>query len=380
MTPPVRVRELRFRYAGGDRDVLRIPALDIATTGLVAVTGSSGAGKTTLMELLAGTLRETYDGSIRVLGAELRDLRRDADRQRHLRRVGLVPQDLGLLPGCTVRDILHQDLADAQVPLTEHEARVERALERVGLLSLADRSSEQLSGGQRQRIAIARTLARDVELMIADEPTANLDRAVADGVMALFRELGADRPVVIVTHDPTVAARCDRVISLQPVTEAGSPAPPSGRSPSAAPVERRRHAASVAGMLALVLATAASVLAVQATNSRSTSAPRPGSLAVRPRGDLPAVRDPRLAAPVPAGAQPRVLAKAGAPPQAAAPVVEVVRIVEPTPPARMLPAAEAPAPSAPPAAAPPAYVEIDGRHQTVCATGTCQDGLVHVDP
>ena len=111
--PSVHIRDLRFRYPGSPRDTLQIPALDVSGRGLVALTGPSGAGKSTLIELLAGTLREPYMGSVRVLGIELRDLTRDADRQRHIRRVGLIPQDYGLLPGRTIEEVLLQDLSDA---------------------------------------------------------------------------------------------------------------------------------------------------------------------------------------------------------------------------------------------------------------------------
>jgi ABC-type lipoprotein export system ATPase subunit len=274
MTAAVRIRDLRYRYRGTDRDVLRMGTLDVEGPGLVAVVGQTGVGKTTLMELLAGTLREPYHGSIQVLGVELRGLRRDADRQRHLRRVGLIPQDFGLLPGSTVRDILLQDLADAQVPVTEHEARVRQALDRVGLLPFAARGSEQLSGGQRQRVAIARTLARDVDLMIADEPTANLDPAQAESIMALFEELGASCPVLIVTHDMAVAARCGRTIVLRAPVEQGEPA----RSPGGHGAEtagRRRHGVSAArGMLILAVTTAVCTLAVLVTNAHHTAPTR----------------------------------------------------------------------------------------------------------
>src|SRR5215471_18497140 len=90
--PLVRIRDLRYRYAGSAEDVLRIPFLDIQGAGLIALTGASGAGKSTLVELIAGTLREPYGGSVQVLGQEWRELQRDADRQRHLRRIGLIPQ------------------------------------------------------------------------------------------------------------------------------------------------------------------------------------------------------------------------------------------------------------------------------------------------
>jgi ABC-type lipoprotein export system ATPase subunit len=317
MTPAVRIRNLQYRYRGTDRDVLRMGTLDVEGPGLVAVIGQTGAGKSTLMELLAGTLREPYHGSMQVLGVELRDLRRDADRQRHVRRVGLIPQDFGLLPGSSVRDILLQDLTDAQVPVPEHEARVCEALDRVGLLPFAARDSEQLSGGQRQRVAIARTLARDVELIIADEPTANLDPDKAESIMELFEELGTSRPVLIVTHDMRVAARCVRTVVLRPVVEHGeSTRWPSGHGVRTA-VRRGHGVGAAGGMLLLALATAGCTLAVGATNAHDTSRSRVvaeltlagvhGSMPSRPLAQPPA----QLAAgnpppsPQPAGTAPQ---------------------------------------------------------------------------
>lgn len=211
----VRIRDLHFRYPGATHDTLQIPALDVSGRGLIALTGPSGAGKSTLIELLAGTLRESYTGSVRVLGTELRELNRDADRQRLIRRIGLIPQDYGLLPGRTIEEVLRQDLSDAQVPTTEHDDRIARALAQVGLSDFAQRPSERLSGGQRQRVAIARMLARDVDLVIADEPTANLDPELVGETLALFRTLGNHVAVIIVTHDGRVAEQCDRTIVLQ---------------------------------------------------------------------------------------------------------------------------------------------------------------------
>jgi ABC-type lipoprotein export system ATPase subunit len=230
--PIIRVRDLRYRYPGSDQDVLRIPFMDVSGVGLTALTGPSGVGKSTLIELLAGTIREDYEGSLRVLGKEWKDLTKDAERQRQLRRIGLIPQDFGLLGSRTPRETLTQDLSDSGVPAMERRVRVERALGEVDLSGFSDRQVSGLSGGQRQRVAIARMLARDVDLVIADEPTANLDPELVAGVMSLFRELGRRVPVVLVTHDPRVSEQSDRTIVLQssvaaPSARIGTPAPQS---------------------------------------------------------------------------------------------------------------------------------------------------------
>jgi ABC-type lipoprotein export system ATPase subunit len=256
--PLVRIRDLRYRYPEHEKDVLRISSLDIRGSGLIALTGLSGAGKTTLVELIAGTLRGPYEGSLEVLGREWQELRRDADRQRHLRRIGLIPQDYGLLPTLTPRQTLLQDLTDAEVPAHERSERGERSLSEVKLDGLADRPIAQLSGGQRQRVAIARMLARDVELVIADEPTANLDRELVEETITLLRKIAAHAPVLIVTHDPHVAALCDRTIVLQGLADVVSTAAPI-------PTRSRPRRASlvivsaIAGLL--ILLAAAIVLA-----------------------------------------------------------------------------------------------------------------------
>jgi ABC-type lipoprotein export system ATPase subunit len=160
-------------------------------------------------------LQSGYQGSVEVLGSEWRDLRRDAGRQRHLRRIGFIPQDFGLLPDRTPRQMLQQDLTDSGVPPEEYTGRIDRALCEVDMGDLADQRIASLSGGQGQRVAIARMLARDVDLVIADEPTANLDAGLRGIVMGLLRKLSEHVPVIVVTHDAAVAEACDRTIILQ---------------------------------------------------------------------------------------------------------------------------------------------------------------------
>lgn len=268
MTEPViRIRGLRFRYSGSERDVLRIPGLDVAASGLTAITGPSGVGKSTLIELLAGTLRGAYDGSLVVLGVEWRELTGDAARQRQLRRIGLIPQDYGLLTDRTPVELLDQDLADAGVSRGERPTRIDKALTAMDLDECRDRLISTLSGGQRQRVAIARMLARDVELVIADEPTANLDPHLTDTTMEVFRRLASRVPVVIITHDPAVAALCDRTVLLQSLAT-------DDPIPSARPTRaRRRHTTIAVLAMLIVLIVAGSAAAITLRHHRHHSPP-----------------------------------------------------------------------------------------------------------
>ncbi len=304
--PCVLIRDLRFCYPNSPEDVLRIPSLSIHGRSVIALTGPSGAGKSTLVELLAGTLREPYQGSVQVLGTELKTLTRDGDRQRHVRRVGLIPQDYGLLPGRTVEDILRQDLADAEVPKTEHAERIARALAQVELSAFAQRPSERLSGGQRQRVAIARMLARDVDLVIADEPTANLDPDRVAETVRLLRHLAARVPVIVVTHDTRVMEQCDRTIVLQ----AMAPVPPE----VAADKSRMRAALQgwsrparwrvvLAALTGVGLLGGGSVaLAIHSAQGRQSAASRTAtSTAPALQGVLPPTSSPSASAAAPPG-------------------------------------------------------------------------------
>jgi ABC-type lipoprotein export system ATPase subunit len=226
--PVVEVAGLRFRYPGGPL-LLAVDEFCVAEPGLVAVMGESGAGKSTFGALVGGQEQSPYEGSIRVFGQEWSAVvedGRDADRQLHRRRIGYIPQGYGLLPDYTPWDMLLLDLGDADVPAAERAGRAERALEAMGLAGMADRLIAELSGGQQQRVAIARMLARDVGLVVADEPTANLDVATTRDVLDALRQAGRQIPVIVITHDQWVADQCGWRLDLPSLATAGEDARP----------------------------------------------------------------------------------------------------------------------------------------------------------
>ena len=206
----VEVRGLRFAFPDGP-PLLDIDAFEVSGPGLVAVVGQSGAGKSTFGALIGGQEQSPYEGSIKVLGQEWSELvesRRDDARQLHRRRIGYIPQDYGLLPHYTPWEMLMLDMGDAEIAEHERDARAEQALAAMGLEQMRDRRIAELSGGQQQRVAIARMLARDVALVVADEPTANLDPDTTKDVMVALGRAAESVPVVVITHDRWVADQC----------------------------------------------------------------------------------------------------------------------------------------------------------------------------
>jgi putative ABC transport system ATP-binding protein len=201
-----------YRSAGEDVVVLRGVNLDIAAGERVALTGESGSGKSTLLHLIAG-LNRPDGGEIRLTNIAISDLG-DAGRAELRRdRLGLVFQQFNLIPSLSVEDNLKFQSRIAG----RHDAAWHAELvERLGLGSLLKRYPEQLSGGQQQRVAIGRALAVRPLLLLADEPTGNLDEATADDVLALTRDLVARTGCgfLMVTHSARLAATLDRQIHL----------------------------------------------------------------------------------------------------------------------------------------------------------------------
>ncbi|MBI4985141.1 MAG: ABC transporter ATP-binding protein [Rhodocyclales bacterium] len=201
-------------YRMGEEDIpaLKGIALEVPAGAFVAVRGPSGSGKSTLLNICG--LIDSFDAGQYLLAGEdvggLDDTARTLIRRR---RIGFVFQSYNLVPVMNVRDNIDYPLLLAEVPAAERRRRVDEILEQVGLTGLADRRPDQLSGGQRQRVAIARALVKSPTLVIADEPTANLDTATAQQVVDLMKALGAQHGAtfLIATHDDRMTAHCDQV-------------------------------------------------------------------------------------------------------------------------------------------------------------------------
>ena len=204
-----------YPLAAGEVVAVDHLSLDIAQGEFVAVVGRSGSGKTTLLNLLAGIDRPT-SGTVRVAGADLGSLSESGLAAWRGRNVGLVFQFFQLLPTLTVMEnvLLPMDFAKT-IPVGERRDRAQHLLERVGVGDQADKLPATLSGGQQQRAAIARALANDPPVLLADEPTGNLDSATADAVLELFADLNGDgRTIVVVTHERDIRAIVDREVTL----------------------------------------------------------------------------------------------------------------------------------------------------------------------
>jgi putative ABC transport system ATP-binding protein len=201
-----------YRSAGEEIAVLRGVNLDVAAGERVALTGESGSGKSTLLHLIAG-LDAADRGDIRLDDAHVTGLN-DASRAALRRdRLGLVFQQFNLIPSLDVADNL---AFQARIAGRHDAAWHAELIERLGLGNLLKRYPEQLSGGQQQRVAIGRALAVKPLLLLADEPTGNLDEATADGVLALTRDLVARTGCgfLMVTHSVRLAATLDRKVTL----------------------------------------------------------------------------------------------------------------------------------------------------------------------
>lgn len=205
-----------YHGRAGSLPVLTRVNLDVRRGELCALTGASGSGKTTLMNLI-GLLDRPDEGVIRLDGTDTAALSESETAGLRNCLIGFVFQSFHLLPRLSALDNVALPLVYRGVPRATRRARAAAALERVGLAARAAHHPDEMSGGQRQRVAIARALVGDPPLLLADEPTGNLDSHAADDIMTLFFALNRDPGVtiLIVTHDPTIAARCPRRIVMR---------------------------------------------------------------------------------------------------------------------------------------------------------------------
>lgn len=193
----------------GATQVLHRIDLDLADGEFLVLVGPSGCGKSTLMNIVAG-LEEPSTGSLELAGRDITALPPDE------RDVAMVFQSYALYPNMTVAQNIAFPLEMRKVPKAQRAAAVAEVAKMLQIDHLLERKPRQLSGGQRQRVALARALAADPDLILADEPTGNLDTASGEEVVALFEELVAEgRTVIIVTHDIEIAQRARRIIRLR---------------------------------------------------------------------------------------------------------------------------------------------------------------------
>jgi putative ABC transport system ATP-binding protein len=204
-------------YKLGDVEVhaLRGVTLSIAKGEFVAVMGASGSGKSTLMNIL-GCLDKPTTGEFKLDGNPIAKLDSDGLARIRNQTLGFVFQSFNLLSRTTALENVELPLLYADVPAAERHARAREALERVGLASRVDHHPNQMSGGQQQRVAIARALVTRPKVILADEPTGNLDSETSVEVMTLFQDLWSTGiTILLVTHEPDIAGFAGRVIGMK---------------------------------------------------------------------------------------------------------------------------------------------------------------------
>jgi putative ABC transport system ATP-binding protein len=213
----IRMRSIRKVYSTGRVEVTALKGvdLDVGANEYLAVVGPSGSGKSTLMNIL-GCLDTPTSGEYVLSGESVGGLDRNRLAEIRNRHVGFVFQNFNLLPYATALENVELPLLFAGVPTRERRERAAAMLERVDLADRMDHKPTELSGGQMQRVAIARALVNRPAMVLADEPTGNLDTASGKGIVGLFQELyGAGQTIVMITHDMNVAKLATRIVQIR---------------------------------------------------------------------------------------------------------------------------------------------------------------------
>jgi putative ABC transport system ATP-binding protein len=215
--PIIRIRDLTRHYEMGTETVqaLRGVSLDIGRNEYVAIMGPSGSGKSTMMNMI-GCLDTPTGGEYWLNGQEVSKLTDDQLARVRNKEIGFVFQTFNLLPRATSLHNVELPLVYAGVSAKERRARATAALGRVGLGNRMDHRPNELSGGQRQRVAIARALVNEPSILLADEPTGNLDSTTSEEIMQVFSELHRQgQTVIMVTHEADIAAHAERTVVLR---------------------------------------------------------------------------------------------------------------------------------------------------------------------
>lgn len=216
-TPVIALGNIWRRYVMGEQTINALAGIDleISPNEYLAVTGASGSGKSTLMNII-GCLDRPSEGNYLLNGRNVARMNDKELAQVRNRDIGFIFQSFNLLPRANALHNVMQPLVYRRLPMAERRRQAMRALERVGLGARIDHLPNQLSGGQRQRVAIARALVGEPSILLADEPTGNLDSSTTIEIMALFDELHqSGQTIIIVTHESEIAKHCHRIVRLR---------------------------------------------------------------------------------------------------------------------------------------------------------------------
>ncbi len=215
--PVIQLRDVYRTYEMGDQVLNALDGVDvdISRNEYVAIVGASGSGKSTMMNII-GCLDRVSKGNYLLNGTNVGDMSEAELAKARNREIGFVFQSFNLLSRASALKNVMQPLVYRRIPRAERKRIASEALGHVGLGDRMDSRPNQLSGGQRQRVAIARALVGHPAILLADEPTGNLDSKTSQEIMALINQLhGQGQTIIMVTHEPDIARHCERVIQLE---------------------------------------------------------------------------------------------------------------------------------------------------------------------